>query len=716
MLSKTTIPAAALAALVVGAAGLIGPGVAGAASALAPSPATQTAMAANAPDHDTPADHQWNAADVVPITLTGATATANSSAVTIAGRQVTITAPGTYQLTGTLSDGQIAVDSDSGGMVRLILNGASITNSTSSAITVVDADEAMVVLAAGTTNRLVDATRYVYPDAQTDEPNAALFSDANLTIAGTGTLDVRGNQFDGIASKDGLVLSSGTVTVNAVDEGIRGQDYVVVDGGSTTVTARGDAVQSDEDTDTTRGYVSITGGTLNLTATGDGVDASTDVVVSGGTTTVRSGGGSGTQPGEESAKGLKGDASVVIGDGRITLDSSDDGINTNNSVIIDGGTLSVASADDAIKADTEVNVSGAAAVTVTRSVEGIEALRVLISGGTVDLTASDDAINSVEEGLDEFATSTLAYTRISGGTVLVNSAIDGVDSNGAAIFSGGTVVISGPASGSPGEGAIDANGTTSFTGGVVLGAGSTSMAVFTAPPTNGQGWAAPRLAARQNANTVIHLVANGQPVVSYRSPKAFQELVFSSNRITNGQTYDVYTGGSVTGTTVGGMSTTGSLTGATRLTTVTAGQYNGGLIGFPGFPPGGPGTPPGGPGTPPGGPTTPPGGPTTPPPSGTRTCTASYAITSQWAGSFQADIRVTAGTSAISGWRVAMTFANGQTVTQAWNATVATNGSTVTATNVAHNGSLAPSASGTFGFIGTWNGTNAAPTLSCTAS
>src|SRR5688572_4676866 len=126
MPTKKPLRAAALAALVAGAAGLVGPSAAVGAPvrALAPSPATQTAMAANAPDHDDPADHQWNAADVVPITLTGAGATSGSSAVTIAGSRVTITAPGTYQLTGTLNDGQVVVDSDAGGMVRLILNGA----------------------------------------------------------------------------------------------------------------------------------------------------------------------------------------------------------------------------------------------------------------------------------------------------------------------------------------------------------------------------------------------------------------------------------------------------------------------------------------------------------------------------------------------------------------------------------------------------------------
>ncbi|MBQ1017949.1 CotH kinase family protein [Micromonospora sp. D93] len=121
-----------------------------------------------------------------------------------------------------------------------------------------------------------------------------------------------------------------------------------------------------------------------------------------------------------------------------------------------------------------------------------------------------------------------------------------------------------------------------------------------------------------------------------------------------------------------------------------------------------PTTPP--PTTPP--PTTPP--PTTPPP--TAGCTATYAVTSQWTGGFQGEVRVTAGTSAISNWTVTWTFASGQSVTQAWNATVTSQGSAVTARNVAYNGALGAGASTAFGFLGSSTGTPSTPALTCTAS
>ncbi|MEU5784041.1 cellulase family glycosylhydrolase [Micromonospora lupini] len=121
-----------------------------------------------------------------------------------------------------------------------------------------------------------------------------------------------------------------------------------------------------------------------------------------------------------------------------------------------------------------------------------------------------------------------------------------------------------------------------------------------------------------------------------------------------------------------------------------------------------PTTPP--PTTPP--PTTPP--PTTPPPAGG--CTATYTVLNQWQGGFQAEVRVTAGATAIAGWTVRWTLASGQSVTQSWNATVTSSGSTVTARNVDHNGRLAARASASFGFLGGWTGTNPTPQVSCTAS
>ncbi|WP_203980546.1 lytic polysaccharide monooxygenase auxiliary activity family 9 protein, partial [Micromonospora phaseoli] len=101
-------------------------------------------------------------------------------------------------------------------------------------------------------------------------------------------------------------------------------------------------------------------------------------------------------------------------------------------------------------------------------------------------------------------------------------------------------------------------------------------------------------------------------------------------------------------------------------------QFGDGSTPPPTTPP--PTTPP--PTTPP--PTTPPpttAPPTTPPPAGA--CSATYRVTSTWSGGFQGEVQVTAGNAAIRGWRVTWTYASGQQVSQAWNATVSSSGSTV---------------------------------------
>ncbi|MEU8210743.1 cellulase family glycosylhydrolase [Micromonospora sp. NPDC049044] len=116
-------------------------------------------------------------------------------------------------------------------------------------------------------------------------------------------------------------------------------------------------------------------------------------------------------------------------------------------------------------------------------------------------------------------------------------------------------------------------------------------------------------------------------------------------------------------------------------------------------------------------PTTPPpttAPPTTPPPAGG--CTATYTVTNQWQGGFQGEVRVSAGATAITGWTTRWTLANGQSVTQSWNAALTSSGSAVTARNLEYNGRLAAGASISFGFLGGWTGSNPAPQVSCTAS
>ncbi|NUT35354.1 MAG: xyloglucanase [Hamadaea sp.] len=100
-----------------------------------------------------------------------------------------------------------------------------------------------------------------------------------------------------------------------------------------------------------------------------------------------------------------------------------------------------------------------------------------------------------------------------------------------------------------------------------------------------------------------------------------------------------------------------------------------------------------------------------------KSCSAAYVITNSWPGGFGASVDVrNTGTSAITGWTVRWTFANGQTIQSLWNGSHTQSGATVTVTNLSYNGSIAVSGSTNFGFNGSWTSANAVPTLTCTAT
>lgn len=116
---------------------------------------------------------------------------------------------------------------------------------------------------------------------------------------------------------------------------------------------------------------------------------------------------------------------------------------------------------------------------------------------------------------------------------------------------------------------------------------------------------------------------------------------------------------------------------------------------------------------------------TTPTPTPTATtgagCAVHYVVTSQWPGGFGTNVTITnTGTTTINGWTLTWTFANGQTISQIWNASDTQSGGSVSASNLSYNGTIAPNANTGFGFNGSWNGTNTSPTafslngVSCT--
>lgn len=107
--------------------------------------------------------------------------------------------------------------------------------------------------------------------------------------------------------------------------------------------------------------------------------------------------------------------------------------------------------------------------------------------------------------------------------------------------------------------------------------------------------------------------------------------------------------------------------------------------------------------------TPPPGSPTTPPPNNGGSCRVTYSATS-WNSGFTGTVTINAGASAVEGWTLGFSFPGNQQVTSAWNATVTQSGSSVTARNASYNGSIPANGSTSFGFQGTYSGTNGNPT------
>jgi hypothetical protein len=344
------------------------------------------AMEMNCANHEDADDYAWNSLQVVQIDLNGASMAVNGAGATVDGGRATLTSAGTYRFSGVLTDGQIIVDTDDKGIVRLILSGASITSGSSAPIYVKKAKKTVIVLADGTDNAVQDGNSYVFENPGEDEPNAAIFSKSDLTLCGDGSLTVNGRFNDGISSKDGLLIHGGKLTVQSADDGIRGKDYLVVRNGNITVNSGGDALKSDNDEDAARGYILIESGRFDLTAAGDAIAAETDALIIDGDFTLLSGGGSGrTVAADASAKGIKAAVKTIIDKGNFSINSADDAVHSNSSVEINGGSFAITTGDDAVHADTALTINGGN-LRIATCYEGIESRAITVNNGYIRLS------------------------------------------------------------------------------------------------------------------------------------------------------------------------------------------------------------------------------------------------------------------------------------------------------------------------------------------
>lgn len=477
------------------------------------------------------------------------------------GGTVTITKEGTYVLSGESEDGSVSVNVTKEEDVILILNGLNLTSKSTSALKVYEADKVILTLASGTKNVLKDGETYTEEDLA---PDGTIYSKGDLTINGEGELVVYGSYAHGIVSKDDLKIVSGEVTVYAKEDGIKGKDMVAVKEGSLFIEAGADGIQASNDEDAAKGFVLLENGSFTIEAGNDGIQAETVLEIRQGTYTITTGGGSsisstsetwgswgpatGTEETSDSAKGLKAGTALYMLGGEVDLNSSDDAVHSNGSILIKSGLLSISSGDDGIHGDDTVEIAGGE-IYIEMSYEGIEGAKVIIGDGKIHVGAKDDGINTAggndgsslngRPGQNMFA-SDGSFLSITGGEITISAEGDGIDVNGDGEMSGGTVLVEGPVN--DGNSALDYNGTFTVTGGTLLAVGSSGMAMNISESStqgafllNGQSVAA--------GKEILIETSGGEALYSFTPKKNLSSILFTSDRLKNGETYRVLAGG-----------------------------------------------------------------------------------------------------------------------------------------------------------------------------
>lgn len=556
--------------------------------------------------------------------VTGAGVTAKST-------EVTVTTAGTYIFSGKCDNGRIIVDAEDADKIKLVFDGLSLSCANAPAVYVKNADKVFITLAEDSTNTVSDGKDYTATDGTT-ELDGAIFSKADLSINGNGTLTVCGNTKHAIVSKDDIVITGGVIDITSVKVGINGKDCVKIGGGTVTVNAGTDGIRSANDSKSYKGFVSITGGEVKINAGSDGIQAHTYINIDGGDIEITSGGGSANASMKEdgslnknwgkgwgsmggqgkrsadaedgtSAKGLKSSGHIMISDGKLTVDSSDDGLHANGYLTVNGGDTVISSGDDGAHAGTDLSVYNGN-LSVLKSYEGIEGNYVGISGGNVIVISADDGLNAAggadnsgfngRPGKSGFDTSETSLISVSGGYVYINAGGDGIDSNGYIKITGGTTLISGPTTNM--NGAVDYGISATVTGGVFIATGSLAMAENFSSAEN-QGAALINVGNTEGGTPIAICDENGCAIVTFTPEKQYQTAVISAPEIVSGRKYAVVTGGKAENADTHGFARNTTVTGGTTAvefemkSELYGGKNPGGMKDIPG---GGKDVPPGG--------------------------------------------------------------------------------------------------------------------------
>jgi len=571
----------------------------------------------------------WSADLQATIRLSGTAASVEGSGVKADAGAIAIQEAGTYAVSGKLDDGQIVVDVPDKGVVRLVLNGAELHSAASAPIYVKEAGKLVVSLPGGTVNRVSDGDNYVFPDATTDEPSAAIFSHDDLTINGSGKLVVEGNYNDGIASKDKLLITGGTLEIKAKDDGIVGKDLAAVQAGDLTIQADGHGIKASNDTEGEEGVINVLGGKLRVESGEDALHSSGSVFVSSGDLTIHAG-----------DDGINADLAIAVTGGKIDITGSNEGIESAL-IEIAGGEVYVVASDDGVNVSsgTAVEAGGAApgegfgrrptdgatggagngASGGTGSgnpggaapdgampdrVPGGAASDGFMPGGAAPNGAmsdgsmpggaapngamSDGAMpggaapngampdgsmpnGAVPEGAPAPGGGGNPFpAAASGNKLIISGGYLSVDAQGDGLDANGSIEMSGGnvivnGPTASDNGPLDYDGTFNMTGGFLVAAGSSGMAQAASDASTQYG-VMMTFPQAQQAGTLVSLQdADGQSIVAFAPTKSYQSVYISSPELKKGGSYTLYSGGTSTGSQKDGLYKDGNVQGGTKL-------------------------------------------------------------------------------------------------------------------------------------------------------
>ena len=295
----------------------------------------------------------YSTEDTVKIDLS---APKEADGVKVSGSTVTITEAGTYVLSGTLTDGQVIIDACDEDDVRLVLENASITCTTTAPIYAKNADKVIISLPENTESTVTDT---VTGTDGNDALTAAIFAKCDLSVNGTGTLNVNANangeqktgnamfggaqstttdetlSTKGIKAEAALDITGGTVTVDSADDSLHSNDSMTVSGGGITVKSGDDGLHADN-------TLTIEDGTIVVKESCEGLEA-IDLTINDGTidVTASDDGLNAAGSSVDGGFGTAGADTLTVNGGTLTVNASGDGLDSNGALTINGGTVYV---------------------------------------------------------------------------------------------------------------------------------------------------------------------------------------------------------------------------------------------------------------------------------------------------------------------------------------------------------------------------------------